>query len=181
MKKIIGIIVAIVVIAGALIIIPQLGENVTTKYGLDELTREELVHYLEYDRDKPVQLQAQIMPNEINISDDKIKQTISLKKDDFYLSVAPYVNQTHPCTNHVPTGCQGELALRDFDVKIVGDDGTVYFDDTIQSAMNGFFGIWLPRNIEGTIYVTNRFGSASQKIRTSSDAPTCLTTLQLSN
>ena len=47
------------------------------------------------------------------------------------------------------------------------------------SHANGFVGIWLPRDIEGTIEVTYQGKKATAPIATHTSSQTCLTTLPL--
>ena len=77
----------------------------------------------------------------------------ALPEDQFYVSIAPYVDQTHECYYHNLASCQGELVGEDLDVTITSDDGEVLVDETVTTYDNGFVGFWLPRDIEGTIEV----------------------------
>ena len=98
----------------------------------------------------------------------------------FYLSVAPYIDQTHDCFNHSLTTCQGELASTEVQVQIVDRAGNdVLVDETRTTFENGFTGFWLPRNIEGTLRITSDGRSAEADFTTHPDAPTCLTTMHL--
>ncbi|EIL4350317.1 CueP family metal-binding protein, partial [Salmonella enterica] len=47
------------------------------------------------------------------------------------------------------------------------------------SYRNGFIGIWLPRNMEGTLEVSYNGKTASHAIATRDDSQTCLTELPL--
>ncbi|MBJ4296199.1 CueP family metal-binding protein, partial [Salmonella enterica subsp. enterica serovar Typhimurium] len=49
----------------------------------------------------------------------------------------------------------------------------------MQSYRNGFIGVWLPRNMEGTLEVSYNGKTASHAIATSDDSQTCLTELPL--
>lgn len=148
-------------------------------YQLESMDTQSLVNYLESNPNKPADLQAQISPSTLSLQNDKDSINIDLDNEDFYLSFAPYMEQTHPCFNHVPTGCQGELPKREFEVLVTQDNGTVLFDDTVETAANGFAGIWLPRDIEATITVTYFDQSATTTFTTQDTDGTCLTTLKL--
>ncbi|MCA1782124.1 MAG: CueP family metal-binding protein, partial [Intrasporangiaceae bacterium] len=111
-------------------------------------------------------------------TEDGEKQ-IPLAEDDFYLSLAPYVDQTHECYYHNLAGCQGELVGEDLDVTITAADGEVLVDETVTTYDNGFVGFWLPRDIEGTIEVSFDGRSVTAPIATGPEDPTCVTTLQL--
>ena len=100
-------------------------------------------------------------------------------EDEFYLALAPYVDQTHDCYYHNLATCQGELVGEDLDVTITTDEGEVLVDETVTTYDNGFVGFWLPRDITGTIEVTHDGRSVTAPIATGPDDPTCVTTLQL--
>ncbi|WP_207233972.1 CueP family metal-binding protein, partial [Salmonella enterica] len=51
--------------------------------------------------------------------------------------------------------------------------------DLMQSYRNGFIGVWLPRNMEGTLEVSYNGKTASHAIATKDDSQTCLTELPL--
>lgn len=106
-------------------------------------------------------------------------ETILPIEDEFYLALAPYVDQTHECYYHNLATCQGELVGEDIDVTITTDDGEVLVDETATTYDNGFVGFWLPRDITGTIEVTHDGRSVTAPIATGPDDPTCVTTLQL--
>lgn len=99
--------------------------------------------------------------------------------DKFYLSFAPYVQQTHPCFNHRLSGCQVDLANTAFNVKITDKQGAVIVHKNVTSYQNGFVGVWLPRNTEGTIEVTYQGRVAQAPFATYDDSQTCMTTLRL--
>src|SRR5690554_5808136 len=52
---------------------------------------------------------ASIRPHELVLSDGEQEVLLQMPQDSFYLSVAPYVDQTHDCFYHSLTTCQGEL------------------------------------------------------------------------
>jgi hypothetical protein len=49
----------------------------------------------------------------------------------------------------------------------------------MMSMSNGFIDLWLPRDIEGTLTITQGELSATKLISTESGEPTCETTMQL--
>ena len=61
------------------------------------------------------------------------KIVYDLPKNDFFVSIAPFVNKTHPCTNHSLTSCQGEMIEEEFDVYIEDMKGNVTIDETMKS------------------------------------------------
>ena len=101
-----------------------------------------------------------------------------LTGDEFYVSFAPYVNQTHDCYYHSLTTCTGELGNADIHVTVTSDAGEVLVDEDMTTFDNGFVGLWLPRDIEATLEVTYGDLSLTQDIATGEEDPTCLTTTQ---
>ncbi|CAM3624284.1 CueP family metal-binding protein [Erysipelothrix urinaevulpis] len=151
-------------------------ENLNIQYSSNEA----LIKYLEYDNKTDDSLQAQIYPDKLILSDQKTEVETSLKDSQFYLSFAPFINETHPCTFHVPTGCQGEMPNQQFFVTIRNlKTNELIYNDLVTTADNGFAGLWLPRNIEASIEVMASGLSSKQTISTYNDDPTCLTTLNL--
>ncbi|MEV6303911.1 CueP family metal-binding protein [Actinoplanes sp. NPDC051861] len=129
---------------------------------------------------RPADLKASVRAGELLISDGGQEHSLPIPADRFYLSVAPYLRQTHDCFYHAPTGCRGELAGKQAHVKIVNDaDGTVLVDESRTTFANGFVGFWLPRDITGILQITSDGKAAETKISTGEDAATCLTTLRL--
>ncbi|GIF10144.1 hypothetical protein Ate01nite_01760 [Actinoplanes teichomyceticus] len=152
------------------------------RYGLAGKSTVEVIDQL--DRldlqQRPAELKASVRAGELLISDGGQEHSLPIPADRFYLSVAPYLQQTHDCFFHAPTGCKGELAGKQVQVKIVNAaDGTVLADESRTTFANGFVGLWLPRNITGTLQITSDGKTAESKISTGDDAPTCLTTLRL--
>ena len=107
------------------------------------------------------------------------EHTLQLPEGQFYVSIAPFVDQTHECYYHNLATCQGELVEEDLDVTITADDGEVLVDETVKTYQNGFAGFWLPRDIEGTIEISYDGKSVTAPLATGPEDPTCVTTLQL--
>ncbi|QIK69645.1 hypothetical protein G7062_04735 [Erysipelothrix sp. HDW6C] len=149
-------------------------------YKLADMNTVQLIDYLDGSDVKPEGLNAQITASKLILKDTQETVTLDISDELFYLSFAPYNDITHPCTDHVPTGCQGELVNRDFEVIVKDTLGTELFSGRVTTAKNGFAGIWLPRNTEGTITVTHYGQIATANISTFASDPTCLTTLHLS-
>lgn len=127
---------------------------------------------------RPLPYSASITSTELKLSSEG--QTYALPLGDkFYLSFAPYERQTHPCFNHSLSGCQGEMPDTTFNVKVADQKGNVLIQKPLKSYQNGFIGVWLPRNMEGTIEVSYNGKTASRAIATKNDSQTCLTELQL--
>ncbi len=148
-------------------------------HGLAGKTTEQMVEAIDSSpQARPLPYNAGITSTELKLSDGTQQFSYPLG-DKFYLSFAPYLTQTHPCFNHSLSGCRGELANTPFDVKVTDKSGKVLMQKQMTSHANGFVGIWLPRDIEGTIEVSYQGKKATAPIATHSSSQTCLTTLPL--
>ena len=110
---------------------------------------------------------------------DGSESVYDLPKNDFFVSIAPYVNKTHPCANHSLTGCQGELKEKEFDVYIEDMEGNVMIDDTLKSHSNGFIDLWLPRDKTYKVKIGYDGQMAESEFSTFTKDNTCITTMQL--
>ncbi len=77
------------------------------------------------------------------------------------------------------TGCQGELAEKEFDVYIEDAEGNVILNEKVTSQDNGFFDLWLPRDREYQIKIKHDGKASEAEISTFESDPTCITTMQL--
>jgi len=111
------------------------------------------------------------------IDDERI--SVDMPNDEFYVSIAPYTDLTHDCTFHSATGCSGELKSQTFFVEYIDTDGNVIISENIDTMANGFFDLWLPRNVEGTMTITQGEFVATKTLTTYAGDPTCETTMQL--
>jgi hypothetical protein len=102
-----------------------------------------------------------------------------LPEEEFFVSIAPYMNETHPWTNHSLTGCQGELAEKTFDVTIVDEAGQVILDEEVVSQANGFFDLWLPRDQTYRVKIEHDGKVVESEVSTFEKDGTCITTMQL--
>lgn len=148
-------------------------------HGLAGKTTEQMVEAIDGSpQARPLPYNAGITSTELKLSDGTQQFRYPLG-DKFYLSFAPYLTQTHPCFNHSLSGCRGELANTPFDVKVTDKSGNVLMQKKMTSHANGFVGVWLPRDMEGTIEVSYQGKTATAPIATHTSSQTCLTTLQL--
>jgi CheY-like chemotaxis protein len=151
-------------------------------YELQGMDTVEVIDHLDRldTQDRPTELMASVRPDELQLTAGKEKLSLPIPEDRFYLSVAPYLDQTHDCFYHSLTTCQGELGQEDIDLKIVDTaTGEVLVEGTYSTFANGFVGFWLPRSIDGTLEVAYDGKVGRTEISTGQDAPTCLTTLRL--
>lgn len=110
---------------------------------------------------------------------DNSQLTYALPNDEFFVSIAPYIKQTHPCATHSLTGCRGELINQDFEVYIEDNDGNVIMDGKITSNSHGFIDLWLPRDKEFHISISQNEKTVKSKFSTFESDDTCNTTMQL--
>lgn len=124
---------------------------------------------------------ASITSSELIVTDEnQNEKTYELPDDEFFVSIAPFNNQTHECDIHSLTGCQGELVNEDFQVHIEDSSGEVIVDEKKQTEANGFIDLWLPRDDTFTVTITQDGKETSSKISTFDGDKTCITTMQLS-
>lgn len=129
--------------------------------------------------DRPTDLMASIRTDEVVLSDGERETTLPMPADELYVSMAPYVDQTHDCFFHSLTTCQGELVDDEVEVLVRDDAGEVLVDAATKTFANGFVGVWLPRDITGSVVLTVDGMTVESPISTRADSATCLTDLQL--
>lgn len=162
---------------------PAQSGSLLTEHGLDGLDARAAIERLDTMplAERPNDLFASVQSAALVFSDGQGAETsLPMPEDELYVSIAPFVDQTHDCYFHSLTTCEGELQNQQLQVLVLDDvSGDVLIDDTIASYDNGFFGIWLPRDITATITIGYEGLSATSTIATAAEDPTCVTTLQL--
>jgi len=149
-------------------------------YELDGMNLKSVIQTLETVANEEEGFKAGITGSHLLLSDQDESYEIELPAGEFYLSIAPYINQTHPCSNHNLVTCRGEMKSETFHV-IITDLGTneVVIDTNYQSTPQGFFGVWLKQNKNYEITINYNGMSATTQVVTSPESNTCLTTMQL--
>ena len=138
-----------------------------------------LVH--EYSVGKIKDETASITSEDLIVTNNDESETVyPLPEDDFFVSIAPYINETHPCTNHSLTGCQGEMVEEEFDVYIEDMEGNVVLEKTLKTPANGFIDLWLPRDKTYNITINHNGKKVESRFSTFEQDRTCITTMQLS-
>lgn len=127
----------------------------------------------------PNDVSASITSHELVVTDNGQKTAFDLPSDEFFVSIAPFVETTHSCAIHSLTGCQGELVEEEFDVLIKDEKGNVVVDETMTSFENGFIDLWLPRDKNLTVNITQGDKTVESTISTFEGDNTCITTMQL--
>jgi hypothetical protein len=104
---------------------------------------------------------------------------VPMPEDLMYVSVAPYLQHTHPCATHYMSGCQGELVGAPVHVQAILADGTVLIDEVMPTMANGFIDLWLPRDQAIDLFMSLEGASVVGRLTTFADSRTCITDLQL--
>ena len=105
--------------------------------------------------------------------------TVPMPDDLMFVSVAPYLQRTHPCATHYMSGCQGELVGAPVHVQALLADGTVWIDEVMPTMANGFIDLWLPRDQAIDLFLRLDGASVVGRVTTFADSRTCITDLQL--
>jgi hypothetical protein len=156
--------------------------DLLASHNLTDMSAREIVDTLDRMnvRDRPADLIASVQPNALVLTDNVTEVSLDMPDDVSYVSVAPFVSQTHECFYHSLTTCRGELSGQQIEVRFIDDaTGNVILEETTTTFDNGFAGFWLPRNLSGTVEVTYAGKTGETPFSTANDAATCITTLQL--
>jgi hypothetical protein len=130
--------------------------------------------------ERPTDLMASVQTGELVLTDGQQEATMALPQGKSYVSIAPFVDETHDCFYHSLTTCLGEMSGEDVDVVITDSEtGEAVVDESTTTFDNGFVGFWVPSDISGTIEVTAEGKTGATEFSTKSDGPTCVTDLQL--
>lgn len=131
--------------------------------------------------ERPADLMASVQPTQLVLQPGTSGElAVPFAEDDFYLSVAPFREQTHACSFHSLTTCVGEMQDESVSVSVVDAvTGEVVVDSEMRTEANGFLGLWLPagRAFELTIEADGQ--TAQSTVDTGDKGLTCLTTMQL--
>ncbi len=161
----------------------QAGDGLLADHDLEGLDAAAIIERLDTMpvAQRPTDLMASIRPDSLLLSDDEGREAeLPMPRDVVYVSVAPYLNETHECYYHSLTTCTGELASADISVTLTDDSGDVLVDDVLTTYDNGFVGLWVPRDLEATLTASYAGRSATTSVSTrSDDDATCITTLHL--
>jgi hypothetical protein len=154
----------------------QTETKMLTKYGLNDLSVKEIVDKLERITDEKDGLNASITATTLILYDNEEKFEFKLPTEEFYVSIAPFINESHLCQTHNLVSCRGELSNKEFEISIVKSDGVVILNQKMKSLSSGFIGIWLPKGIDATLTVNYEGLTVSSLISTYDTSNTCITT-----
>ncbi|BDZ37637.1 hypothetical protein GCM10025863_02510 [Microbacterium suwonense] len=158
------------------------GADLLASHNLTDMSATEIIDTLDRMNvsDRPADLIASVQPDALVLTDNVTEVSLDMPDDVTYVSVAPFVSQTHECFYHSLTTCRGELSAQQIEVRFIDDaTGDVILEETTTTFDNGFAGFWLPRDLSGTIEVTYDGKTGETPFSTANDAATCITTLQL--
>ena len=129
--------------------------------------------------ERPTDLLASVMPDQLVLASATEEVALELPEDSFYLSIAPFVNQTHECHYHSLTTCVGELSNEEVDLTVTDASGEVLIDEQRTTFDNGFVGVWVPADSNGTVEINYDGMTGTTDFSTGSESATCITDLQL--
>lgn len=152
--------------------------------GLEGLDAKQAIDRLDRlpQEQRPENFTAMVQPTQLVLADASGRTAnLPLPQDQYYLSAAPYVDQTHSCHFHSLTTCLGQLQGKEMEVKAVNaETGEVLVDQGMETFDNGFIGLWVPRGITLDLEFTYQGKSAKTTVSTAGQSnATCLTELRL--
>lgn len=157
--------------------------DILAPYSLEDRNVDDVVDALDQMpvNERPEDLIASVRIDQLELSTNEGSAAMDMPEDKTYVSFAPYVDSTHPCTFHSLTTCQGEMRNAPMHIKITeSESNRVLVDDRVKTFDNGFYGVWLPRDLEGKIEVTHEGKTGSADFSTKANGATCVTDLKLS-
>lgn len=168
---------SLLAVSGLLLILMLVAcsNSTTNEKGAQDI--KEIVH--DYSVGSFDNVTASITSHELNVTDNGNETSLELPEEEFFVSIAPFVEETHPCAVHSLTGCQGELVEKEFNVHIQDEEGNVVVDETMTSLANGFVDLWLPRDKTFQVKIEYDGKTAESEISSSEGDNTCITTMQL--
>ncbi len=148
------------------------------RYNLEGMTIYEVIHELEVNNNDFTGLTAVIKTNQLLLSDERGDFVIIMPENEFYISIAPYINNTHPCIYHNMLTCQGDLTNQNLNVIITLNEEQI-INGEFTTYDNGFIGFWIPKNeeVEITIEYQHLFGV--MHFVSNESASTCVTNMRL--
>ena len=156
-------------------------EEILAEFDLEGLDGPEIIDKLDHmpKEERPSDLHASALPNELVLTSEQGQASLPLPEDKLYVSIAPYMTQTHDCFNHSLTTCTGELSKEDIHVTITDDAGKELVNEDTTTFDNGFIGYWLPADKKGTITIEQDGKTGEVPLDTTEEGATCITTLQM--
>lgn len=132
-------------------------------------------HYGREETDEVVSITSDALIIEKN---EELMSKYSLPDDKFFVAIAPYVENTHPCEIHYLTECEAEMPNQEFKLIIIDKQGNVR-TETLTSTNKGFINLWLDKNNEYEIKITHELGTSELHVFTQKNSKTCITNAKL--
>ena len=118
-------------------------EDVLNAHGLEGMDAREIIDYLDQQpiTERPTDLMASVRSEELIVSNQAGEVALAMPEDLSYVSIAPFVSQTHDCYYHSLTTCVGELDNEPVAVSVFDEEtGTTLVDGPTTTFDNGFAG-----------------------------------------
>ena len=173
MKNLIGLI-----ILSFALILSACGNSEPKNTALAEEVKERVHHYSITDVEEGINASIDSKVMSVSDSKGKVIESLNLPEDEFFVSIAPFKTMTHPCEIHSLSGCQGELIEEELHVTVVDQKGNTIIDENMTTMKNGFLDLWLPRNQEFSVKITDGDLETEEVVSTYDDSRTCITTMQ---
>ncbi len=151
-------------------------ESILERLGLQNQDLSSVVLALDERLDEPQDIGARITGEDLLLYQGEEEFKVAIPDGLFFVSIAPYINDVHPCQIHNLISCRGELYGETMLITITLNDGTVLFSEERTTQANGFIGLWLPSGIEGTLSVEMSNRIVTHPISTYANSDTCITT-----
>ncbi len=156
--------------------LPSGANKVLKQLDLENTEIKEVVNNLDQRIDEPTNVGARITGDKLFLYDNEKEYSLDLLTDSFFVSIAPYINEVHPCTIHNLVSCRGEIFNQTMRIRIVDENNQIIIDEERITQDNGFIGIWLPKGIKATLKVDYDGLTVEYPISTFSESDTCITT-----
>jgi hypothetical protein len=106
--------------------------------------------------------------------------SVTAEEDLFYLSVGLYANYTHECYYHSPATCEAEFKSKQLRYSITSIDGNYEESGVETTTGKGFLDFYLPKTQQYRVEFEVDGLQGSGILSTEENAPTCITTIKVS-
>lgn len=177
--KSLGLLIVVIVIGVSSFFLsakPVSADSILKRLELSELDVPSIVMALDERLDEPEDIGARITGEALLLYQGDDEFQVPLPEELFFVSIAPYINDVHPCQVHNLITCRGELFGETMTITITLLDGTVLYSEDRTTQANGFIGLWIPAGIDAilTVEMPNRI--VSHPISSYANSDTCITT-----
>jgi len=157
-------------------LLPKGTDKILKQLNIESKDIKEIVNNLDQRIDEPINVGARITGEKLYLYDKDKEYSLDLPKDAFFVSIAPYINDVHPCTIHNLVSCRGEIFNQAMKIRVVDENNQIIIDEIKTTQDNGFIGLWLPKDINATLKVEYDGLVVEFPISTYSQSDTCITT-----